>query len=237
MQCFLKWNCLLYRRPAVLFQTHTIIQYLYRKPLLTEIMSSSETPQFLMSGFLLLIWDRSILASKMSHSAALKSKIYPVHPSIRTSKYLRKSVIKSEPFLSVFLLLTPKISQQNSHLQNAFQPFSKPAFISDWGAQATLATSGKRWSPGAWIWMLSGVKEWGSVMQCCLWHILCSAPCSNHTPDVPGLLLLSLNLRPTSVCQQQEPRSMKPSADRITHKRAVLSLAFQELQGSPFKRN
>lgn len=145
---------------------------------------------------------RKYLTLKTLHTAAVKCKISAVHPSIHTSveEHTFKTLSlswKKKRFSSVFLLQTPKISQQSSHLQNAFQPFSEHAFISDWGAQATLATSGKRWSFGAWIWMLSGVKEWGSVMQCCLWHILCSAPCSNHTPDVPGLLLLSLNLRPT----------------------------------------
>lgn len=102
----------------------------------------------------------------------------------------------------VFLLQTSKISQQSSHLQNTFQPL----------VSMPLSLIGeRRLHSGAWIWMLSGVKEWGSVMQCCLWHILCSAPCSNHTPDVPGLLLLSLNLRPTESASSRNLGPYRPA--------------------------
>lgn len=76
-----------------------------------------------------------------------------------------------------------------------------------WGVQAAASVWPRMLSMAMNMDAVSGVKEWAPVMRCCLWHILCSTPSSNHTPDVPELLLLSLNLWPAV---SADSRSLRP---------------------------
>lgn len=164
---------------------------------------------------------------KTLHTASLKCSP-PIYSYISGGKYLQNtdSVMKRKRFLSVFLLQTPKISQQSSHLQNTFQPFSEHAFISDWGAQATLG----RMNMDAVRCKRVGLCD--AVLS--VTHPLLSSLLQSH-PRCTRTAAAVTQSAAHGVCQQQEPRSIPPSSDRIRHKRAVLSLGFQELQGSPFK--